>query len=97
MVVHHIGIAACFSIGCKHRMGQDWRPNQAMSTDLLSRYLSAIEFKIMDATTFDELNVIGAYSVVTYVISLGGSEGFLLDLGGLRKHGFPQILSKIFF
>jgi hypothetical protein len=30
--------------------------------------------------------VIGTYSVVTYAISLHGSEGFLLDLGGLWKY-----------
>jgi hypothetical protein len=36
-----------------------------------------------------ELNrwvVIGTYSVITYVLSLRGAEGFLLDLGGLHLH-----------
>jgi hypothetical protein len=78
-----------FSIGCKHRMGQDWRPNMALSTALLLAYLNIIHAKIYDAETMSELNrwvVLGAYSVLTYLVSLRGSEGFLIDLGGLRLH-----------
>jgi hypothetical protein len=78
-----------FAIGCKRRMGQDWRPNKTFSTALLVTYLKQIRFKIADADTMKELNcwiVIGAYSVITYVLSLWGTEGFLLDLGGLRLH-----------
>jgi hypothetical protein len=78
-----------FSIGCKNRMGQDWRPNMALSTNLLCAYFKAIEFRIVDSTSLSELNcwiVIGTYSVVTYGISLCGSEGFLLDLEGLWKY-----------
>jgi hypothetical protein len=70
-------------------MGQDWRPNKAMSTDLLLAYLNAVEDKIVESETSTEENhwvVIGAYSVIMYVVSLRGSEGFLLDLGGLRLH-----------
>jgi hypothetical protein len=73
-----------FAIGCKHWMGQDWRPNQAFSTELLLAYLCGLEFRIADATSWSKLNrwlVVGAYLVVTYVISLRGSEGFLFDLG----------------
>jgi hypothetical protein len=32
----------------------------------------------------NRLIVVGVYSVITYVVSLRGSEGFLLDLGGLN-------------
>jgi hypothetical protein len=59
----------------------------ALSTELLCAFLR--EFKIADSTTLIEVNcwvVIGTYSVVTCVISLWGTEGFLLDLGGLWKH-----------
>jgi hypothetical protein len=78
-----------FTMGLKHRMGQDWRPNMALSTDLISTYLGEIEAKITAASSFRELNrwiMLGTYSVITYVISLRGSEGFLLDLGGLWKY-----------
>jgi hypothetical protein len=78
-----------FSIGCKNRMGQDWRPNKALSTALLLRYLRHIQFKVMESETLSEENrwlVLGTYSVLTYVVSLWGSEGFLLDLGGLRQY-----------
>jgi hypothetical protein len=68
-----------FAIGCKRRMGQDWRPNRAFSTALLVAYLRQIKFKIADAESMTELNqwiVIGTYSVVSYVISLRGRRGF---------------------
>jgi hypothetical protein len=71
-------------------MGQDWRPNKALSTDLLLTYLRSIQNKIVESETISEENrwlVLGVYSVKTYVVSLRGSEGFLLDLGGLRVHG----------
>jgi hypothetical protein len=74
-------------------MGQDWRPNRALSTALLLAYLKDIEDKIHDADTMHEVNrwvVVGAYSVITYLVSLRGSEGFLLDLGGLRIHKITE-------
>jgi hypothetical protein len=70
-------------------MGQDWRPNRALSTALLIGYLKETKVKIVESMTMEELNrwiVLGAYSVITYVMSLRGSEGFLLDLGGLWIH-----------
>jgi hypothetical protein len=60
-----------FSIGLKHRMGQDWRPNMAFSTDLICVYLQEIEAKISEAVSFTELNhwiTIGTYSVITYLV-----------------------------
>jgi hypothetical protein len=54
----------------------------SLSTELLLAYLREVELKISDSTTIRELNrwvVIGAYSVITYVVSLWGSEGFLLS------------------
>jgi hypothetical protein len=89
-----------FSIGCKHRMGQDWRPNKALSTSLLLAYLKKIEFRIGDSETMSELNrwiVLGVYSVVTYLVSLRGSEGFLLDLGGLIIHRIDNKQDQSYF
>jgi hypothetical protein len=87
-----------FSTGCKHRMGQDWRPNTALSTALLLAYLKDIEGRIYESETMSELNrwlVLGAYSAVTYLVSLRGSEGFLIDLGGLRSYQLDENRSQI--
>jgi hypothetical protein len=67
-------------------MGQDWRRNRAFSTALLIAYLKQIKLKIADADTVIELNrwvTIGVYYVILYMVSLRGTEGFLLDIGGL--------------
>jgi hypothetical protein len=69
-------------------MGQDWRPNQAMSQDLLHEVLKVAGLRIEDAVTMRDHNrwiVFHAYVVVTYVVSLRGSEGLLLDLAGLIR------------
>lgn len=87
-----------FFIGCKKRMGQDWRPNRAFTIELLLAYFEAIEDRIQLADSSEEENkwiAIGAYSVLTYVISLRGSEGFLLDLGGLHRY-IPKPNDKYF-
>ncbi len=69
-------------------MGQDWRPNQAMSTQLLLKVLEEIEYRIESAMSRREENrwtVFHTYVTVCYVVSLRGSEGLLLDLSGLRR------------
>jgi hypothetical protein len=69
-------------------MGQDWRPNQAMSQDLLHEVLKVATLWIADAVTKRDHNrwiVFHAYVVVTNVVSLRGSEGLLLDLAGLIR------------
>jgi hypothetical protein len=78
-----------FLEGCRYRMGQEWRPNQAMSIPLLLATTRAIEERIQSAPTSRELNrwtVLHTFVVVTYVVSLRGPEGFLLDLEGLNRH-----------
>jgi hypothetical protein len=72
-------------------MGQDWRPNLALSTELILVLLEQIKDKASEAqgTADDERLdwlVYGTYITVTYVLSLRGTEGLLLDLEGLRKH-----------
>jgi hypothetical protein len=81
-----------FITGCRHRMGMDWRPNEAMSLDLILAVLNQVEDCISDAPTSREKNrwtVFHSFSVVAYVISLRGTEGFLLDIDGLRRHRQP--------
>jgi hypothetical protein len=69
-------------------MGQDWRPNKAISRALLLRVLREAEGRIEGATSPAELNrwlVFHTYAMVCYVVSLRGSEGLLLDLSGLNR------------
>jgi hypothetical protein len=77
--------------GCRYRMGQDWKPNQAMSIELLLEVLKETEVRVSDSSTLREYNrwvTFHSFVVVTYVLSLRGPEGFLLDLGQLRKNWF---------
>jgi hypothetical protein len=66
-----------FLEGCKKgRMGQDWRPNQALSMDLLLKVLSETEALIDGAEMEQESNcwiVVNTYITVCYVVSLCGS------------------------
>jgi hypothetical protein len=81
-----------FVTGCRYRMGMDWRPNEAMSIDLILAVLEQAEDRINDTPTARERNrwiVFHTFSVVAYVISLRGTEGFLLDVDGLRRHRQP--------
>jgi hypothetical protein len=78
-----------FLEGCRYRMGQEWRPNQAMSIPLPLATTQAIEERIQSAPTSRELNrwtVLHTFVVVTYVVSLHGPVGFLIDLEGLHRH-----------
>jgi hypothetical protein len=70
-------------------MGQEWRPNQAMSISLLLATAQAIEERIQSAPTSQELNcwtVLHTFVAVTYVVSLHSLEGFLIELKGLHCH-----------
>jgi hypothetical protein len=69
-------------------MGQIWRPNQALSNVLLLEVLSQIEERIESAQTGRDENrwtTLHTLIVTTYVLSLRGPEGFLLDQNGLRQ------------
>jgi len=78
-----------FMEGLKKRMGQDWRPNIALSTKLIIELLTKTEERISEAEE-DEVKhdwmVFSTYITISYVISLRGPEGFLLDLDGLNRH-----------
>jgi len=78
-----------FSVGLKARMGYTWKPNKAMSTGLMLRFIELIENKIEDNEEIIDTHswiVLSTYVIITYVLSLRGSEGMMLDLGGLIKH-----------
>jgi hypothetical protein len=77
-----------FLEGCKRRMGQDWRPNQALSMKLMLAVLDMAESRINDAVSEEDAHrwiVFHAYAVISYVVSLRGSEGLLLDLETLHR------------
>jgi hypothetical protein len=77
-----------FIDGCKKRMGQDWRPDQAISVELLLAVLEYVDAKItetQDSNRAHLLTLAGAFFAVTFVILLRGPEGLLLDLEGLIK------------
>jgi hypothetical protein len=81
-----------FLSGCKRRMGQDWRPDRALSPQLLQHLLARVENRTMDLQSEENKEErhrwihAGTYFVIAYAISLRGPEGLLLDLEGCRKH-----------
>ena len=83
-----------FMEGCKRRMGQDWRPNKAISTEIMSALLSTVEQRAMGAVDIKSRfrwTMAGAYFCFCYVLSLRGSEGLLVDLEGLIEFDDPVI------
>jgi hypothetical protein len=80
-----------FFLGCRRRMGQDWRPNLALSTELIVGMLDKVNERAADDSqlSLEEKHdwiVFGTYVMVTYVLSLRGPEGLLVDLDGLRRN-----------
>jgi hypothetical protein len=78
-----------FMTGCQRRMGQDWRPDRAITNKMLHFMLVKIEHKLDQATDDAERRrwiFAGGYFVLSYVNSLRGPEGLLLDLAGCLKH-----------
>ena len=81
---------ARFTAGCKRRMGQDWRPDRAITPQLMKFLMEKIESRLERQGTDPEYRrrilLAGAYFVFTYVNSLRGPEGLLLDLEGCRRN-----------
>ena len=79
-----------FVLGCRKRMGQGWRPNQAISTPIVLKRLSLVETRVMsscDPIEKRRLVMAGTYFCFCYVVSLRSPEGLLVDIPGLRKFG----------
>ncbi|KAI2502954.1 hypothetical protein MHU86_11459 [Fragilaria crotonensis] len=75
-----------FMVGCKKRMGQDWRPNRALSVEVMEELLKAAEGKALSATDKESRHkwvMGGAYFCVCFVLSLRSTEGLLADLKGM--------------
>ena len=78
-----------FTMGCKKRMGQDWRPNQAISIELMHELLRRTEERARQAGTgLDRQKWIlaGGYFCICFVLSLRSPEGLMADLEGLIDH-----------
>jgi hypothetical protein len=78
-----------FMTGCKRRMGQDWRPNTALSNVLMHKLLEFCESQYKAAESYDETAewiVAGTYFATCYVCSLRGPEGLLVDQAVLPEH-----------
>ena len=82
-----------FLSGCRKRMGQDWRPNRAISNQLMNELLVGVETKVKDCITLDEQEkwlLAGGYFCICYVLSLRGPEGLMVDLEGLIEFNPPD-------
>lgn len=79
-----------FMLGCKRRMGQDWRPNQALGIKLLHRVLNLAENRARSSgSQFEERDkwiMAGGYFCICFVLSLRSPEGLMTDLEGLIKY-----------
>jgi hypothetical protein len=76
-----------FITGCRRRMGQDWRPDEALSPRLIQALFRTLDEKVTDADNPVLLSRwVTARSLYAflYVFSLLGNEGLLADLKGLR-------------
>ena len=81
-----------FMAGCCKRMGQDWRPNRAISNALMIELLTAVETRVKDCITLDEQEkwlLAGGYFCICYVFSLRSPEGLMVDLEGLFEFNLP--------
>jgi hypothetical protein len=77
---------ARFIEGCKRRMGQDSRPNRGISTDLIKATLDmclSLSDKALAPTQKRLWVKLGFNLAASYVTSLRGPEGRLLDLEGM--------------
>ena len=71
-------------------MGQDWRPDRAITPEIMKFLMLKVEERLesrnMDAVLRRLFVMAGSYFAVTYVDLLRGPEGLLVDLAGLRKN-----------
>lgn len=78
-----------FMEGMRKRMGYVSKPNKTLRQPLLRKLLEMTDLRIRaevdNVEERDKWVVFNTYVVISYVISLRGSEGFLLDLGRLRS------------
>jgi hypothetical protein len=82
-----------FMLGCSKRMGQDWRPNQAIGIRIMHLLLERVEERARLADEVEDRHkwvMAGAYFCVCFVLSLRSPEGLMADLEGLLHHYDPE-------
>lgn len=79
-----------FMSGCRLRMGQDYRPNLAISKEVLQEIFVVGKRRLrnMSRGTQEHTTMIGAlcYFAISWACSLRGNEGFMLCIAGLRRY-----------
>ena len=71
------------------RMGQIWKLNKALLVVQIVELVQRAEARYKLAVTKEEKNVWSCfmvYATLSYVLSLRGTEGFMIDLASLNKH-----------
>ena len=77
-----------FMTGLGSRMGEMHKLNLALTTQLITEMLNSIKGDLKDTANRNEkfrLIVFGAYIIYSYVLSLRGSEGLMINLTAIRK------------
>ena len=76
-----------FNKGMRQWMGRDVRPNRALDHRILHIILRNMESRIRDTEIEDEekrwMLMVGFYFIISFVLSLRGNEGFMLEAQGL--------------
>ena len=76
-------------LGCSKRMGQDWRPNQAISVAIMHHLLNGVEDRarrVVETVDRHKWVMAGAYFCICFVLSLRSPEGLMADLEGLLRY-----------
>ena len=74
-------------------MGQDWRPNRAVSSGIMIELLKLTGARALAASTRAEMEkwiFAGCYFCFCYVVSLRSPEGLMVDLKGLMEYLDPS-------
>ena len=69
-------------------MGAIWKPNKYFSTKLLMKVLETAEKRRREMDNLKDRHlwtVFVTYAVMSYVLSLRGNKGFMLDIEGTTK------------
>ena len=78
-----------FMVGCSKRMGQDWRPNQAVSVKIMHKLLDKTDERAREAEApagRERWILAGTYFCICFVLSLRSPEGLMADLEGIKRY-----------
>jgi hypothetical protein len=87
-----------FMVGCSRRMGQDWRPNQAIGIEIMHYLLAGVEERARVANSESLRHkwvMAGGYFCICFVLSLRSPEGLMTDLEGLLQYYDPDVENEV--